>query len=154
MIELIEKGRAPDFSLKDMNGKVHSLSDYTDETLVLYFYPKDDTPGCTSEACAFRDLNEQIMERGGKVLGVSPDSADSHTKFANKFKLNFQLLTDTDHKVAQEYGAWREKNFVGNESEGILRSTFIIKKGKIAKAYYNVKVEGHVKEVLEELENI
>src|SRR5437764_8602024 len=116
---LIDEGkRAPAFSLADQNGKTHKLSDYAGRPLVLYFYPKDDTTGCTKEACAFRDGIDQIKKRGAVVLGVSADSVESHQKFKNKFDLNFPLLADTDKKIVEAYGTWKEKSMYGKKYMG------------------------------------
>jgi peroxiredoxin Q/BCP len=122
---------------------------------VLYFYPKDDTPGCTKEACAFRDASLQLQELGAVVLGVSPDDAASHAKFRDKFSLNFPLLSDPEHQMAEEYGAWREKNMYGKKSMGIQRSTYLIDgAGKIAKVWKKVSVDGHDAQVLEALKEL
>ncbi|MFH0927011.1 MAG: thioredoxin-dependent thiol peroxidase, partial [Candidatus Micrarchaeota archaeon] len=154
MVELKEGDMAPQFSLPDKDGKVHALSMHLQKTVVLYFYPKDDTPGCTTEACGFRDLNLEIKKAGAQIIGISPDNGQSHEKFSKKFSLNFPILSDAGHEVAGKYGAWGKKKFMGKEFEGIIRSTFIIKGGKIAKAYYGVKTEGHAKKILEDLANI
>ena len=150
MSDWLEPGsKAPTFSLSDGQGKKHKLSDYKGQVLVLYFYPKDDTPGCTKEACAFRDAQEEFKQAGAVVLGVSCDDAASHAKFSAKFDLNFPLLSDTDHAIAEAYGAWREKNMYGKKSMGIQRSTYIIDaSGKVAKVYKRVSVDGHDAEVL------
>jgi len=122
---------------------------------VLYFYPKDDTPGCTREACAFRDRRKELEKLGAIVLGVSPDDAVSHGKFRDKFDLNFPLLCDVDHKVADKFGAWREKNMYGKKSMGIQRSTFLIDaEGKVAKVWKKVSVDGHDEQVLEALKGL
>ena len=140
---------APAFSLKDENGKVHTLSDYRGKAFVLYFYPKDDTPGCTTEACNFRDEYPIYQEAGVPVLGVSPDSSKSHTKFIQKFNLPFTLLADEDHAVALAYGVWGPKKFMGREYEGILRTTFLIgPEGNVLKVFENVKPDGHSQQVL------
>lgn len=153
MSEWIEEGKkAPEFTLKTDDGGKIKLSELKGNPVVLYFYPKDDTPGCTKEACAFRDGQSQFAEFGAKVLGVSPDDTASHAKFRDKFQLNFPLLCDTDHKVAEKYGAWREKNMYGKKSMGIQRSTFLIgPDGKVAKVWKRVQVEGHDQQVLEAL---
>lgn len=123
--------------------------------MVLYFYPKDDTPGCTKEACAFRDRQAELQALGAKVFGVSPDTVESHVHFRDKFTLNFPLLADPDHAVAEEYGAWREKNMYGKKSMGIQRSTFLIDaSGKIAKVWKKVQVEGHDQEVIDALQTL
>lgn len=140
---------APDFSLQDENGKVRTLGEFRGQPVVLYFYPKDDTPGCTTEACNFRDDYHVYEENGVVILGVSPDTAKSHTKFKAKFHLPFTLLADADHKIADAYGVWGPKKFMGKEYEGIHRTTFLIgADGTIVKVFENVKPEGHSAEVL------
>lgn len=153
MGDWVEEGsKAPAFTLAADDGSKIKLSDLKGSPVVLYFYPKDDTPGCTKEACAFRDLHKELAKLGAKVLGVSPDDTASHVKFRDKFQLNFPLLADTEHKVAEEYGAWREKNMYGKKSMGIQRSTFLIAPdGTIAKVWKRVQVDGHDAEVLEAL---
>ena len=153
MGEWIEPGqRAPAFALTADDGTKVRLADLRGRPVVLYFYPKDDTPGCTREACAFRDQQGQFMRLGAAVLGVSADSIDSHEKFRDKYQLNFPLLADADHKVAEKYGAWREKNMYGKKSMGVQRSTFLIDAaGKVAKVWRAVKVDGHDQQVLEAL---
>lgn len=144
--------KAPDFSLKTDAGEKVKLSDYLGKPVVLYFYPEDDTPGCTKQACAFRDQSKELKKLGAVVLGVSPDNVESHGKFRDKFKLNFPLLADVGHKVSEKYGAWREKNMYGKIVEGIQRSTYVIDaKGKIAKVWKAVKVDGHDGHVLKAL---
>jgi peroxiredoxin Q/BCP len=150
---MLEAGTiAPDFTLEaDGGGKV-SLSDYRGKKVVLYFYPKDDTPGCTTEACNFSLEYLQIRAAGAVVLGVSPDSVRSHDAFKLKFSLPFTLLSDPDHRVAEVYGAWGEKKMRGKTYMGIIRSTFIIdEEGRIIKVFPKVKVEDHVQEVLQAL---
>ncbi|RCS50636.1 thioredoxin-dependent thiol peroxidase [Bremerella cremea] len=151
MAEWVEEGsKAPSFTLLSDDGTKIKLADLKGSIVVLYFYPKDDTPGCTKEACAFRDRQSELTQQGVKVLGVSPDDQDSHVKFRDKFQLNFPLLVDKDHKVAEKYGAWREKNMYGKVSMGIQRSTFLIDAdGKIAKVWKRVQVDGHDAKVLE-----
>jgi thioredoxin-dependent peroxiredoxin len=140
---------APDFEMPATGGRTVSLSALKGKPFLLYFYPKADTPGCTKEACAFRDQHAELAKHGAKLLGVSPDDAASHQKFRDKFHLNFPLLADPDHKVAEEYGAWREKNMYGKKSMGIQRSTYLIDAdGKIAKVWQRVQVEGHDEQVL------
>lgn len=140
---------APGFTLADETGTQRSLSDYAGKAVVLYFYPKDDTPGCTTEACAFRDDYHVYDEAGVVILGVSPDSPQSHTKFKEKYHLPFPLLADEDHQVAEAYGAWGLKKMMGREYEGILRSTVLIgADGKVRKVFENVKPDGHSAEVL------
>jgi peroxiredoxin Q/BCP len=150
MADWIEEGQsAPDFTLPADNGKDVKLSDFRGKPVVLYFYPKDDTPGCTKEACAFRDRSQDLKDRGAVVLGVSPDDVASHGQFRDKYSLNFPLLADTDHQVAETYGAWREKNMYGNKSLGLQRSTFLIdREGRVRKVWKKVSVDGHDEEVL------
>lgn len=150
MSDWIEPGqKAPAFTLTADDGSKVRLSDFKGRPVVLYFYPKDDTPGCTREACAFRDRQKEFKKLGAVVLGVSADSIESHVKFRDKFGLNFPLLVDADHKVAEKYGAWREKNLYGKKKMGIQRSTFIIDRtGKVAKVWTTVKVDGHDDQVL------
>lgn len=146
---------APDFELPDQNGATHKLSDYRGQWVLLYFYPKDDTPGCTKEACSIRDYFPQFGKLKVKVLGVSVDSVLSHKKFVDKYKLPFTLLADVDKKVVNLYGAWREKNFLGKKYMGTVRTSFLIdSQGKIAKIYEKVKPEIHASEVIKDLENI
>ena len=146
----IEEGdTAPDFTLPADDGREVTLSELRGKPVVLYFYPKDDTPGCTREACAFRDRSADLAARGAVVLGVSPDDTASHGRFRDKYHLNFPLLADTGHQVAEAYGAWREKNMYGKTSLGIQRSTFLIgPDGKVRKAWKKVSVDGHDEEVL------
>jgi peroxiredoxin Q/BCP len=146
---LTEKDPAPAFSLPSTAGKNIALKDLKGKKIVLYFYPKDDTPGCTKEACNFRDGIADLEKAGAVVLGVSPDDVASHEKFQKKFSLPFALLADTDHAVADAYGVWKEKSMYGKKYMGIERTTFIIDgKGKIAKIFPKVKVEEHHAEVL------
>ena len=145
-------GKAPDFNLKDDNDEPVKLSDYKGRKVVLYFYPKDDTPGCTAEACSFRDGFSEIQKKGVALFGVSADSVESHKKFKEKFHLNFPLLSDADKKVVNAYGVWKEKNMYGRKYMGIERTTFVIDEdGKIKKIFPKVKVDGHYSEVLAEL---
>jgi len=140
---------APEFSLAADDGKTIALRDLRGKPVVLYFYPKDDTPGCTKEACEFRDSWKDVQETGAVVLGVSPDSASSHQKFKQKYHLPFPLLADPDHQVASRYGAWGEKSMYGKKYQGILRTTFLIDgTGRIARVFEKVKPEGHAAEVL------
>ena len=128
------------------------LADLRGRTVVLYFYPKDDTPGCTKEACEFRDHSRSLNKTGAVVLGVSPDSVESHKRFREKYGLDFQLLADTDHKVAEAYGVWQRKSMYGRKYWGIVRTTFVInEKGRIARIFQKVKPAGHAAEVLEVL---
>jgi len=141
---------APAFKTKDDNGEDVSLKDFKGQKVVLYFYPKDDTPGCTKEACSFRDAYSKFKKQGIKLLGVSPDSEASHQKFITKYKLPFTLLADRDHAIAEAYGVWGEKKFMGRTYMGVLRTTFLIdEKGKIKKVFEKVKPEDHATEVLE-----
>lgn len=150
---LSEGDMAPDFSLASDGGDTVRLADLRGRRVVLYFYPKDDTSGCTKEACGFRDALPEFDARGAVVLGVSPDDVDSHEKFRDKYDLNFPLLADPDHSVAKAYGAWGEKKLYGREYEGILRSTFVIDPdGRIEKIYRKVKPAGHADEILAELQ--
>lgn len=145
--------KAPAFSLKATNGATLKLSEFKGKPIVIYFYPKDDTPGCTKEACAFRDRLADITQLGAVVLGVSADDVASHKKFSEKFSLNFPLLADTDHRMAEQYGAWREKNMYGKISMGIQRSTFLIDaNGIVAKVWKKVSVDGHDQQVIDALQ--
>ena len=150
---LIDEGKkAPAFSLKDQDGKTHKLADYAGKPVVLYFYPKDDTPGCTVEACEFRDRNETIHERGADVWGVSPQGAASKRAFRQKFELPFTLLADDGHHVADEYGVWAEKKFRGRTYMGVERSTFVIDEaGNVKRVMHKVKPDTHADDVLETL---
>ncbi|QDV24031.1 thioredoxin-dependent thiol peroxidase [Aureliella helgolandensis] len=156
MADWIEEGtQAPAFTLATDSGEKIKLSDFRGSPIVLYFYPKDDTPGCTKEACAFRDRKADWTQLGVTVFGISPDSVESHAKFRDKYDLNFPLLVDTDHKIAEKYGAWREKNMYGKKSMGIQRSTFLIDAaGKVAKVWKRVSVDGHDAKVLEALQGL
>ncbi|HKV34211.1 MAG TPA: thioredoxin-dependent thiol peroxidase [Pyrinomonadaceae bacterium] len=148
---MIKEGtNAPAFKTTDANGEAVSLKDLKGQKVVLYFYPKDDTPGCTKEACSFRDAWGKFKKQGITVLGVSPDSEASHKKFETKYKLPFTLLADKDHAIADAYGVWGEKKFMGRTYMGVLRTTFLIdEKGKIKKVFEKVKPEDHASEVLE-----
>jgi peroxiredoxin Q/BCP len=144
--------KAPDFTVMDDQGEKIKLADLKGKKVVLYFYPKDDTPGCTKEACAFRDGIDKIKKRGAVVLGVSADSVESHKKFKSKFDLNFPLLADSDKKMIEAYGVWKEKSMYGKKYMGIERTTFVIdENGKIAHIFPKVKVDQHYDEVLEAL---
>jgi peroxiredoxin Q/BCP len=147
---MIAKGqKAPGFTLPDDEGNMVSLSDFAGKKVVLYFYPKDDTPGCTKEACSFRDAFDDFMEAGAAVLGVSPDGKASHAGFRKRYGLPFRLLSDEGHKVAGAYGAWGEKTLYGKLGLGIIRSTFVIdENGAVAEVFPKVKPEGHALEVL------
>ena len=139
---------APDFTLPDEYGVSHKLSDYSGKPLVLYFYPKDDTPGCTTEACEFRDAYKDYTDAGVEILGVSPDSPKSHAKFKNKFSLPFSLLADEGHKICDLFGVWGHKKMMGREYDGVFRTTFLIgADGKILKVFEGVKPAGHSAEV-------
>jgi peroxiredoxin Q/BCP len=144
---------APDFALPDETGTIHRLDDQRGRWTVVYFYPKDDTPGCTVEACAFRDANDDLVAAGATVWGISPDDARSHGRFREKFHLNFPLLSDEDHATAEAYGAWVEKVNYGKRYMGIQRSTFLVgPDGLVARAWHRVKPEGHADEVRAALE--
>lgn len=150
MVELKEGAKAPNFSLPNANGELVSLSDFKGKNVVLYFYPKDDTSGCTVEACEFTDNLKQFEKIDAIVLGVSADSVESHKKFEQKHKLKVTLLSDEDKKVLQAYGVWQEKSMYGRKFMGIVRTTFIISPdGKIKKVFNRVSPKGHAKEVLE-----
>ena len=150
---MVEEGKeAPDFELASDTGERLRLSDLRGRPVVLYFYPKDDTPGCTAQACSFRDAYGEFEERGAVVLGVSPDTESSHARFKEKHDLPFTLLADPGHEVAERYGVWVEKNSYGKKSMGIKRSTFVIDEdGKLAKAMLGVKPDGHADLVLSAL---
>jgi peroxiredoxin Q/BCP len=140
---------APAFKTTDQNGEAVSLKDLKGKKVVLYFYPKDDTPGCTKEACSFRDAYSKFKKKGITILGVSPDSEKSHQKFIAKFELPFTLLADKDHSIADAYGVYGEKKFMGRTYMGVYRTTFLIdEKGKIKKVFEKVKPEDHADEVL------
>ncbi|HJX91775.1 MAG TPA: thioredoxin-dependent thiol peroxidase [Pyrinomonadaceae bacterium] len=144
-----EGATAPAFKTTNTNGESVSLKDFRGQKVVLYFYPKDDTPGCTKEACSFRDGFSKFKKRGITILGVSPDSEKSHQKFTAKYKLPFTLLADTDHSIADAYGVYGEKKFMGRTYMGIHRTTFLIdEKGKIRKVFEKVKPDDHADEVL------
>jgi len=147
---MIKEGdAAPDFESRDAEGNTVRLSDLRGQKVVLYFYPKDDTPGCTKEACSFRDSSAEYERRGVKVLGVSPDDEKSHRKFAEKYSLPFTLLADTDHSVADLFGVYGEKQFMGRKYMGVNRITFLIdEEGRVRKVFDKVKVEEHADEVL------
>ena len=140
---------APDFSLPDETGAFHALADQRGRWTVIYFYPADDTPGCSTEACQFRDVDAQVRDTGAEVWGISPDGAASHRKFREKFELPFTLLSDEDHAVAERYGAWTLKTNYGREYMGIQRSTFLVDPdGRVARSWPKVKADGHAAEVL------
>ena len=144
--------KAPDFKLPADDGKIYSLKDFKGKKLILYFYPKDMTSGCTKEACDFRDNINTISRKKAVIVGVSPDGIESHRKFKDKFSLPFLLLSDESRKMLQDYGVWKEKSMYGKKYMGVVRTTFIIdEKGRIAKIYENVKVPGHVEDVISSL---
>ena len=147
---LIEPGKkAPAFSLKDQDGKVHTLADYAGRPVILYFYPKDDTPGCTKESCEFQAALPQLERGDAAVLGISILDERSKAKFAQKYGLTFPLLADADHEVAEKYGVWQEKTNYGRKYMGIARTTYLIgRDGKVVQRWDNVKVDGHVQAVL------
>ncbi|MEM5811859.1 MAG: thioredoxin-dependent thiol peroxidase [Candidatus Aenigmatarchaeota archaeon] len=152
MVNLKINQKAPNFNLKDQNGKVHKLSDYKGKWVLIYFYPKDNTPGCTKEACAIRDNFLEFRNLKLKVLGISTDSVESHKKFAERYNLPFPLLADTKKEVVKRYGVLVKKKVATREHEGVLRTSFLINpQGKIVKIYKNVKPEIHAEEVLNDL---
>ena len=150
---MIEEGKpAPDFELTSDTGETVRLSDLRGRPVVLYFYPKDDTPGCTMEACEFRDAYDVYRKRGAEVIGVSPDTVASHEKFKSKYQLPFTLLADPGHEVAEKYGVWGERKYAGKTYMGINRSTFVIDAdGKVARAMLGIKPAGHAEDVLNAL---
>ncbi len=156
MSDWIDVGRkAPDFTLPADDGGKVKLSQLRGQVVVLYFYPRDNTPGCTKEACAFRDSSAELKRLGVTVLGVSPDGVESHQKFRDKFELSFPLLADVQHKVAEKYGAWREKTRFGKTSMGIQRSTYLIDaEGIVRKLWKSVKVDGHNEQVIKVVEEL
>jgi peroxiredoxin Q/BCP len=156
MGDWIEAGEtAPDFTLPADDGSQVKLSDLRGSPVVLYFYPRDDTPGCTREACSFRDQQSELDRLGAKLLGVSTDDVQSHGKFRDKYQLNFPLLADTQHQVAEKYGAWRERVRFGKKSLGVQRSTFLIDaQGIVHKVWKSVNVDGHDQQVIEALQSL
>ncbi len=146
--------QAFDFHLSDENGNIVSLSDFKDQTVVVFFYPKDDTPGCTTQACSYRDAAVAFAQRNVKVIGVSKDDARSHMNFKHKHNLNFTLLTDTDGETVQNYGVWKEKSLFGVKYMGISRSTFVIEKGIITAIFENVDPNNDVDTVLQFLDHV
>jgi len=154
MITLKEGQKAPDFELLEQEGKKIRLSDFKGKKIILYFYPRDDTPGCTIEACSFRDNIKKLKDKNIEVLGISNDNQISHEKFSKKFNLPFKLLCDTDKKVSKAYGVYEKKNFMGREYMGITRSTFIIgENGNIERIFYKVNPKGHVEELFNTIKN-
>ena len=152
---LKEGDKAPEFTVKDDQGNSVTLKDLRGKKVVLYFYPKDDTPGCTKEACDFRDNLGRIHRKDAVVLGVSPDSEKKHQKFKTKYELTFPLLADEDKKIVTDYGVWKEKSMYGRKYMGVERTTFIIdERGKIAKIFPKVSVTGHVDEVMKALDAV
>ena len=153
---LIDAGKkAPAFNLKDQSGNAHRLSDYAGKPVVVYFYPKDDTPGCTVETCAFRDNLPQFTSNKAAVFGVSILDEKSKAKFAKKYDVTFPLLADADHEVAEKYGVWQKKSRYGRSYMGIVRTTYLIgADGKVAKRWDNVKVDGHAEDVLRAVEEL
>jgi len=153
---VVEEGKpAPEFALTTDAGENVKLSDFRGSPVVLYFYPKDDTPGCTKQACGIRDAYDAFRDAGAVVLGVSPDDESSHVKFKNKFQLPFTLLADTDHDAAEEYGVWKERSMYGKTFMGIERSTFVIdREGNVARAFRKVNPEAHAGLVLEALSTL
>lgn len=153
---MLKKGtKAKNFTLPDQDGKLHTLRDYAGKWVVLYFYPKDDTPGCTAEACQFRDTFPEFKRSQAVVLGVSADAVKKHAKFVTKYELPFTLLADTEKEAVNLYGVWAKKKFMGREYMGILRTTFLIDPlGKITKVYEDVKPEGHAEAVLKDIKEL
>jgi thioredoxin-dependent peroxiredoxin len=152
MAKLEPGATAPQFSLPDQDSQPVSLDDFKGRRVLVYFYPKDDTPGCTREACQFNDNLHAFQRANVPVLGISPDDAQSHQRFRAKYGLAFPLLSDPDHQVLEAYGAWGEKTLYGKQTVGVLRSTFLIDQdGKVARAWYNVKADGHAAQVLAEI---
>ena len=153
MTELTEGAQAPIFTLPDQDGNLVSLDDFKGSKVLVYFYPADDTPGCTKEACQFNDNLTRFQAAGVPVLGVSPDNGASHQRFRGKYGLQFPLLTDADHAVMDAWGAWGEKSRYGRTSVGVLRSTFLVdEQGRIERAWHNVKADGHAATVLAHLQ--
>lgn len=152
MAKLEAGKKAPKFTLPDQDGKNVSLEDFAGDPVVLYFYPADDTPGCTKEACQFNDNLRAFNRAGVKVIGISPDGAAKHQKFKEKYHLRFPLLSDTERTVMKSYGAWGDKTMYGKKTEGVIRSTFLVDaKGVVERAWYNVRADGHADKVLEEV---
>jgi len=151
MTHLKDGDIAPDFSVENADGKITSLSNFIGNKLVLYFYPKDNTPGCTAEACNLRDNFQLLKNKGFQILGVSPDDETSHQKFSSKYDLPFELIPDTNKKILKDYGVWGQKKMFGKIKEGVLRTTFIIdKKGNIEKVFDKVQTKNHTQQILNE----
>ncbi|HVC14030.1 MAG TPA: thioredoxin-dependent thiol peroxidase [Acidimicrobiales bacterium] len=152
MARLAAGDAAPAFTLPDQDGRPVELRDFAGSTVIVYFYPADDTPGCTKEACQFNENLSAFQRAGAKVVGISPDGAAKHVKFREKYGLSFPLLSDPEHQVMEKYGAWGEKTMYGKKTVGTIRSTFLVDpSGKIAQAWYNVRADGHAAKVLETL---
>jgi peroxiredoxin Q/BCP len=152
---LAEGDKAPGFKLQDQDGNTVTLASLRGSAVVLYFYPKDDTPGCTREACAFRDARADYAKAGAKVVGISPDAVPAHRKFAEKYELPFTLLADPEKKACEAYGVWQEKNMYGKKTMGVVRTTFVLDpKGKIRKVFPRVKVDGHADAVLKAIKEL
>ncbi len=155
MTKLDAGDKAPKFTLGDQDSQKVSLKDFAGAPVVVYFYPADDTPGCTKEACQFNDNLRAFDRAGVKVVGISPDGGEKHTKFRAKYKLRFPLLSDPSHEVMEAYGAWGQKTLYGKKTVGVIRSTFLIDaKGVIRRAWYNVRADGHAEKVLEETKGV
>jgi peroxiredoxin Q/BCP len=153
MAKLEPGTRAPAFTLKDQDGAEVSLRDYAGRRVVVYFYPQDDTPGCTKEACQFNDNLVAFEKAGVPVLGISPDPPESHREFRKKYGLSLRLLSDPSHAIMERYGAWGEKTLYGRTTTGVIRSTFLVdEQGRIARAWYNVRADGHAAKVLAEIQ--
>jgi thioredoxin-dependent peroxiredoxin len=153
MGELKAGDRAPEFSGSNQDGKIIKLSDYSGRKLILYFYPKDDTPGCTAEACNLNDNYNVWLDKGFEVVGVSPDNVKSHRKFKEKYNLKFDLIADTEKQILQDYGAWGEKSMYGKKYMGVLRKTFVIdENGLIQDVFEKVETKNHTKQILNKLE--
>ncbi len=152
MALLKEGDKAPDFTALDQAGKTVKLSDLKGKKVIVYFYPKDDTPGCTAEACNLRDNYDELIQKGFEVIGISPDNENSHNKFREKYNLPFHLLADTEKKILKAYGAWGEKKMYGKSYEGVLRTTYVIdENGMIGKVIAKVDTKDHAKQILKEL---